>query len=83
MRQWGSRWGGAGLARRNLEEEGMQSRCDGLGGLHLADRNGLELDTGDAHTKHLETTELSSLNGELYFHIKIAKISPKYHHTRR
>ena len=58
----------------------MGSGCDGLGGLHLADRNGLELDTGHARTKHLKTTELSSLNGELYFHIKIAKISPKYHH---
>lgn len=61
----------------------MGSGCDGLGDLHLADRNGLEVDTGDARTTHLKTTELSSLNGELYFHIKIAKRSPKYHHTRR
>lgn len=61
----------------------MGSECDGLGGLHLADRNGLELDTGDAHTKHRKTTELSSLNGEFYFRIKIAKTNPRCHHTPR
>lgn len=77
--------GGEGQGRLgwDLEEEGMGSECDGLGGLHLADRNGLELDTGDARTKQLKTTELSSLNGEFYFHTKIAKMNPKCHHTPR
>ena len=77
--------GGEGQGRLgwDLEEEGMGSECDGPGGLHLADRNGLELDTGDARTKHLKTTELSSLNGEFYFRTKIAKMNPKCHHTPR
>lgn len=60
----------------------MGSECDGLGGLHLADRNGLELDTGDAHFKHRKTTELSSLNGELLV-IKLLKRTPRCHHTPR
>ena len=36
--------GGEGQGRLgwDLEEEGMGSECDGLGGLHLADRNGLD-----------------------------------------
>ena len=46
--------GGEGQGRLgwDLEEEGMGSECDGLGGLHLADRNGLELDT-DKKTKRI------------------------------